>query len=89
MIESKYKVLLWFIGAEFVLLGVLNKCGISIEPLGARIIGLFAAMFPIELLLFKLGKDEQHSEKKRFFFKVFFWFIILCCVGGVIATLIL
>ena len=89
MIESKYKYFLWIIGAEFVLLVVLNKCGVSIEHLGARIIGLFLVIVPIELLLFKLGKDEQHSEKKRFFFKVFFWFIILCCVGGIIAILFL
>lgn len=72
MIESKYKYFLWIIGAEFVLLVVLNKCGVSIEHLGARIIGLFLVIVPIEFIMFKLGKDERHSEKNVFSLNWFF-----------------
>ena len=86
--KTKYKILLWIIGAEFVLLWALKEYGVVVDSWVGKLVGVFVVFFPVQFLLFSLGKDEDFLKKKRFFFKFAFWWINFCCVAGLVATFV-
>lgn len=86
--KKQYKVLLWFLAIEILVVSLLNEMGIKVHSWAGNAIGTFLFLLPAQVLLFLMGRDEQFSEKKRTCVKVAFWFILVCYVLGGIAALV-
>lgn len=86
--KKQYKVLLWFLAIEMLLVSLLNELGVKVYSWAGNAVGTFLFLLPVQILLFLMGRDEQFSEKKRACVKVVFWFILVCYVLGGIAAMV-
>ena len=84
--KKKYKVLLSILGAEWIILALLNEAGVKILSWGEKVIGIVIFLLPVQILLFLLGHDESISKKKRMFSMIAFWFLIICFISGMVET---
>lgn len=72
---------------EIVVILILKIMNIAVHSWIGNAVGTFVCLLPIEMLLFKLGRDVRYERKKQVWFKVIFWWIALCYFMGGIATL--
>ena len=86
--KKQYKILCSVIFIEVFIISILNETAVKIQSWFGNAIGALIFLFPIQILLFMLSKDEKFSKSKRMFFKIVFWFIIICYLLGGIATLL-
>ena len=84
--KKQYKLLLWAILIEFIIGLVLGGMGFSIQSWIGNALGVFIFLLPVQILLFKVGRDTDFSKRARFWFKALFWYLNFCYVGGGIAT---
>ena len=83
--KKQYKILLSIIIIEIFIIAELN---LNIQLWFGKTIGACVFFLPVEILLFKIGRDESFSKRKRMCAKAIFFHIIVCCLLSGIASII-
>lgn len=85
-----YKLLLGIIGVEYIALVIAQEYwkSIGLQKLSWLESFVITILFflPIQILLFKLGKDENIKRNRRTLAKFFFWVINISFVLGCIVS---
>lgn len=83
--KKQYKILLIIFLIEICIVSVMDRLNIQVQSWIGNMVGVFAIMSPIVILLFFMSKDEKFSKTAKLFFKIGYWFIIICYLLGGIA----
>ena len=86
--KKSYKVLLYIIILEFVILSTLDSNEVVVQSWIGKAIGTLICLMPIQTLFFLLSRDTKITKIKRLVFKIIFASMNLCYILAVIVTFI-
>jgi len=84
MKNIKYKVLGIILIIELAVFRIMEGLGIKLESGLPALIGIVAFFIPLQLILYKLSKEEKQSEICKMIYKFFFWCFNFACVGAIL-----
>ena len=84
MAKIRYKILIYILVIELVILKIMQEFGIKFDTGLPSAIAIVCFFGPLQLIFYKLSKEEKQPEICKTLFGFFFWGFNVAIVGGII-----